>query len=316
MPKPPATLFVILGAAVFAVIAAVTVSSDHHWGGDFSMYIAHARNLTSGIAYLDTGFIETEANPLVRATPPGLPWLLAPIYAIWGMNLVLFKAVLIVSFSIAVVVIFFLVKKMENAASGLLVAAILIANPYVWEFRENVLSEFPFILWSYAAFLLIAFRDGSTTLARRLSYAFLAGSAIYLAYATRTMGLAVLLAVLVSDYFRRRDFVLDTLPIITVFGIGAVAQSLSLRIDTSHVELFSSGLWQTALVNSAVLIDALRHTIFPWPSAAQQFIPYAIFAAVIMGLYAAIARHPGPGSSPVLRAYRCRRCPAVPHGRP
>src|SRR5262245_14683241 len=59
------------------------------WGDDFALYIAHARNLVEGTSYTDTKFVYNPANAWYspRAYPPGFPILLAPVYALQGLDL-------------------------------------------------------------------------------------------------------------------------------------------------------------------------------------------------------------------------------------
>src|SRR5688572_24452072 len=92
----------IASAALLALIAVFQFASvlpGHDWGDDFSMYIAHARNIVEGIPYSDTGYIYNPDEPIgpPRASP-GLPLLLAPVYATRGVDLVAMKGVMIISF--------------------------------------------------------------------------------------------------------------------------------------------------------------------------------------------------------------------------
>ena len=56
-------------AIVLALILAVgafyiaTIREGHLWGDDFAMYIHHAKNLASGNAYGDTGYIYNPHYP-------------------------------------------------------------------------------------------------------------------------------------------------------------------------------------------------------------------------------------------------------------
>ncbi len=75
-------------AALLAILASLalqvfTLSDGHGWGGDFALYVLHARNLAEGRAYTDTGYV---VNPLNRwhspsSYPPVYPSLLASLYA-------------------------------------------------------------------------------------------------------------------------------------------------------------------------------------------------------------------------------------------
>jgi hypothetical protein len=87
----PVALLAILASVALQVF---TLSDGHGWGGDFALYVLHARNLAEGHAYADTGYV---VNPLNRphspsSYPPVYPSLLASLYAKWGLNYTPFKA--------------------------------------------------------------------------------------------------------------------------------------------------------------------------------------------------------------------------------
>jgi len=51
---------IILVAVLFFIF---TIRPGHHWGGDFSLYIAHAINVATGQPYADTGVVYNPCNP-------------------------------------------------------------------------------------------------------------------------------------------------------------------------------------------------------------------------------------------------------------
>ena len=93
-------LFFLLLTAWLA-LAAVSIRDGHDWGGDFAHYISHARNIARGADYGDTLYIR---NPQDLRAPrtclPMTPFILAPFYALFGLDLHVFKIVLL-AFSFA-----------------------------------------------------------------------------------------------------------------------------------------------------------------------------------------------------------------------
>jgi len=49
-----------------------TIREGHNWGGDFSMYIHHAKNIAEGKSYQDTGYLYNPLNPSIgpKTYPP------------------------------------------------------------------------------------------------------------------------------------------------------------------------------------------------------------------------------------------------------
>src|SRR5579885_3132229 len=79
--------------AVLGGIHLATLREGQEWGDDFSLYVAHARNLAEGRPYADTGYVYNPANPVLspRTYPPIFPLLLVPVYLLFGMNLLAMK---------------------------------------------------------------------------------------------------------------------------------------------------------------------------------------------------------------------------------
>ena len=83
-----AALILTIGAFFLA-----TVREGHQWGDDFALYITHARNLVEGRPYAQSGYIRNPASPISPPPtyPPIYPMLIAPVYRLFGMNLVAMK---------------------------------------------------------------------------------------------------------------------------------------------------------------------------------------------------------------------------------
>src|SRR5947209_13091551 len=74
-----------------------------------------------------------------------------------------------------------------SPAAGLVLLVLLGLNPFVWEHKDRLLSEIPFLLC--ATLCLWLFDQTETAVGRRrLGLALVAGPCMYLAYGTRTVG--------------------------------------------------------------------------------------------------------------------------------
>src|SRR5260370_15899557 len=85
---------IYIGALLFAlgIFHGVTVRQGHFWADDFAMYVHHAQNIVEHRPYSDTGYMLNASIPIgPKYYPPIFPMLLAPIYRIYGLNLIPMK---------------------------------------------------------------------------------------------------------------------------------------------------------------------------------------------------------------------------------
>ena len=100
----------LVGALLLAIglIQYGTLRPGQDWGGDFSMYVHHAKNLAEGIPYAETGYIYNVAYATVGPPtyPPVCPLLLAPVYALCGLNFEAMKLVMLASLVLFLLLVF------------------------------------------------------------------------------------------------------------------------------------------------------------------------------------------------------------------
>src|SRR2546422_6821939 len=110
---PTAHLITILALILATVVFYIATMRDWHlWGDDFAMYIHHAKNLASGNAYGDTGYIYNPHYPDIgpRSYPPLFPLLLVPVYKIMGLDLASMKALNIFLFLVFLLLFYQLIR--------------------------------------------------------------------------------------------------------------------------------------------------------------------------------------------------------------
>jgi hypothetical protein len=227
---------VLLGGSHLA-----TLREGHEWGDDFSLYVAHARNLVEGRAYADTGYLYNPHNAVVspRSYPPVFPLLLAPVYRTCGMDLTAMKAFVIVLFMLLLGVLAAVYGKRLPMPYVLGCLVLFALNPYVWQHKDRLLSETPFMLFAYLALL---FAEKAQELQepgdRCLGWGLLTGLVVYLAFATRTVGVVLLPSILFVECLRRHRLGLASLATAAVFASGVVAQSALLghNGNTSYLD--------------------------------------------------------------------------------
>ena len=227
----------IILAVILVVIGTfylVTIRSGHRWADDFSQYIHHAKNIVEGRDYRDTGYIYDPITAVIgpRFYPPIFPLMLAPIYALFGLNLTAMKVLTILFFLLFLGIYGLSFRK--DLSFPLLAGAVIVLgfNPYFWDFKDEVVSDLPFLFLLYLVLwaIQLAYQPGAEE--RQLRWgqriwrerswpsAILIGAMLYLTVGTRTAGLVLLPALFIFELVRLRR--LTSFPIIAALVFGGL----------------------------------------------------------------------------------------------
>ena len=236
---------IILSIGVFYL---TTIRDGHNWGGDFSMYIHHAKNISQGIDYKNTGYIYNPSVPSwsPKAYPPVFPLFLSPIYYLFGLNLTAMK-IEIVLFFLSSLIVIFLIFKNELPFQYMVPFVVIIGfNPFFWDFKDNVLSDILFLLFVYLSLLFIHRAYESYNKQRyRLLYSLFVGLLIYLSFGTRNLGVVLIPSLIIYDLIKSRRptkfAVIASVSSILCIGL----QEIILPMDSDYSErigLFTSDL--------------------------------------------------------------------------
>ncbi len=200
-PAPRSSLpHVVL--ALVCCIHLLTIRQGHGWGDDFAQYIAHARNLVEKQPYANTGYVLNPEAPEIgpSAYPPGLPVLLAPVYAACGLNFAAMKAVIAASLGLLLGLLVVLFRRDLSPLQTGVCLLLIGLNPYMFDLKEQVLSDLPFAAFvALSAVLVLRFeaRPGPGP-------AMALGAAVYGAYAFRTVGALLMPALFLTAVTRLR----------------------------------------------------------------------------------------------------------------
>jgi hypothetical protein len=147
----------LIVTAALLICSVITTGQD--WGDDFSAYIMQARSLTEGtpFEFIAANRFTIEQSPFIGpvAYPWGFPALLAPVYALFGLNIVALKSVGIVCFLLFLCLLWRGFRKDHSPFWRLILVALFALNPTLLQFTNNILSDLPFLLVSTFAVLLI-----------------------------------------------------------------------------------------------------------------------------------------------------------------
>jgi len=233
--------FLLRGAVLaIAVTYLVSLSPGHVFvNDDFAAYIMHASNLVEGRPYTTLHYI---ANPQAlwlaptNGYPPVYPLLLAPAYKLWWPSLKALKGVTVMCFVVCLFILVELLRPVMSPPMIICTLLILGCNPIFWEYRDYLLSEFPYLMFSFAALLVI--QSTYETLAPnefRIGRALLLAVLLYCAYGTRTIGIVLIPALALADLWkfkRPSRFLLTTIGATAVF---IAVQTLFLTSPTGYI---------------------------------------------------------------------------------
>lgn len=227
---------IILMVGVFYL---TTIKEGHNWSGDFSMYIHHAKNIAEGIDYKCTGYIYNPFHPSLgpKTYPPIFPLLLSPIYKWLGLNVTAMKIEIILIF-LASLFILFLTFRGELPFQYVVTMIVIIGfSPYFWHFRDNILSDIPFLFFVYLSLFSIRYAYHSDKSQRfQLLCSILVGLLIYFSYGTRSLGLVLIPSLLIYDLIRSKKPTQFAIIVTLLSVIFVVLQTIFFHSDRSYFD--------------------------------------------------------------------------------
>lgn len=218
-----------------AILSAFMLNDGHNWGGDFSQYLAQAIALARGEVarqIADNTYIIDNCGRLFGPYiyPWGLSLLLAPIYALFGFNVFAFKGVGVLCFGLLIFAFYKFALKFMPFKFALLATLLLALNPVLLGFQNNILSDVPFMLFSFLSVIFsVKFFEISAQISAKnvnlnsnlaknssqnsaqisaqipanftlFKYAFLCGIFTLFACLTRTNGFVLIIALFCFDF--------------------------------------------------------------------------------------------------------------------
>ncbi len=197
----------VVGTVILAsaLLGAGLLNSGQDWGDDFASYIMQAQSIVHGNP---SQFMQANAFTIHQSTinlgpvayPWGMPALLAPLVAVFGVNLLALKSLNLVCYLLFLITLAVGLRSKLSPLSLIALMAILGLDPAILVLFNSILSDVPFLLFSTLTILLI----GSIIVQRRilhvewLGYALL-GAALAASFFIRTTGIVLLLVALFSE---------------------------------------------------------------------------------------------------------------------
>ena len=225
----------LLGSIVFLSVGMgfFTLTRGHPWWDDFAGYLLQAGSILAwnmgDFIRQSTFTIENSSFPPGPiAYPWGFPLLLAPVYAVFGLNPLALKLVGLFFYAVFLVSLFFLARSRLSDGQALLLSGALVFLPVMIAANDLILSDIPFLAFSTLNLVLIDRLPGKKSTPSPLLGP-VTGAAIFMAFFLRTNGVLLLAPLLLSLVFYHwpdlRAGLLASLPALLTFAILVILQA-------------------------------------------------------------------------------------------
>lgn len=146
----------VLPAVLISITALLLwsgLTNGHDWGDDFSAYVMQAKSIVEGRTFEfveENRFTIEQSSDLIGpvAYPWGFPLLLAPLYALFGLNMVALKSVGVVCFLLFLCLLWSGFRRQHSDFWRIVLLCLFGLNPTMLRFTDNILSDIPFLLVS------------------------------------------------------------------------------------------------------------------------------------------------------------------------
>lgn len=216
-------LFILFASSLFQIFS---WSNGQNWGDDFASYILQARSVYEGTI---ASFVESNSFAMGESTrvigpgayPWGLPIILAPVYAVFGLDTMAFKFVILLFFVGFLTLMWCGLRSGIDTRQRILIVSLFGFNPYFLAFGDNVLSDIPFLFFSTAAIVLTERLCQPLSSTRRYSTLIALGVCLFAATAVRSNGVLLVVAYAVM-YLIARIVSAAGMPVHTNIGLLVV----------------------------------------------------------------------------------------------
>ena len=264
----------LLLVTAIALFYGLTLREGHNWGGDFSQYIHHARNIAEGRSYHDIRVIRNPLNYVApQIYPPLTSLVLAPVYYYFGLDLTAMKLEQLAIFCLSLLVMGKLFSRCLSTPGVLAVIALFALNPYVWVQKDNIHSEYLFMLFSFLSLLLMDLHYRQNRERSWRYSGWVLGLVMYLAYASREIGVVLPLTLVCYEIVALRRLTWTALISVAVFLLLALLQESVLvpqslyPVVEAKLSSMAAGVGMGELTHSSIFRFELGHV-------ARQILRY------------------------------------------
>jgi 4-amino-4-deoxy-L-arabinose transferase-like glycosyltransferase len=219
-------------ALISSALSFFMLTRGHLWWDDFASYVMQAKSILTwsmgDFVGHNTFTVDNSSYPPGPvAYPWGFPLLLAPVYAIFGLNPLALKLVGIFFYAIFLVVFYFLARTRLTDSESVLLTGVFAVLPAMLTANDLIQSDIPFLAFSTLSLVLI---DGFSRSTKSPDFVrgITVGVAMFMAFFMRTTGILLLaplgLSLLIESWpCRQAALKKAAVPALT-FGILLVLQ--------------------------------------------------------------------------------------------
>lgn len=200
------------------------MQNGHGWGDDFAMYIHHAKNITEGKPYAETGYIFNDLAPTYSPDhyPPGFPLILSAVYAVWGLNYDAMHVVLILFLIWFLWMMYVLLKNKLPFLFIVLVIAIAGFSPGAWGLNDEIVSDLPAACFVLLFFYVLEKKDFLSS----GKFILFAATTAYISYSIRATGILLIPSAILVSIIRNKKADRQLFFSLLIFAGLAFLQSL------------------------------------------------------------------------------------------
>lgn len=285
--------------AINVLLSFSTLLKGHDWGDDFSLYIAQAKVMCEGgFEQLKSQQLFTQTNNGYKLGPDFYPWgfpaLITPAYKIFGFNLTVFKIVTFAWFPLLLWLLFVSFKN-ELGDKMFYYIALFALSPVIFEFRDSIASDIPFMFFSTLGVLLIrrVVSEKEMIFNEIFSYSLL-GIVIFFSYSVRTAGIVLLPTLLFTQLYefffnqeklrneKRKQILLHLIPYFLFSILFAVYYKL-----TGYIEGLSDSSYASQL-DWKLFYNQIRFNFIYYLKSPSEFFRAPVLSSISSMLWGII----------------------------
>jgi hypothetical protein len=189
--------FLGLGVLISSTLSFFLLTRGHVWPDDFAGYLLQARSLLAGnmgdfILHNNFTIQNSSYPPGPVAYPWGFPLLLAPVYALFGLNPLWLKLVEIIFYAVFLVSFFFLAQTRLPQSEALLLGGVFSVLPAMLAANDLIQSDIPFLACSTLSLVLMQKLPRG-----KIGWGLASGVSIFMSFSLRTNGILLLAPLLI-----------------------------------------------------------------------------------------------------------------------
>jgi hypothetical protein len=283
----------IIYLILFFPLFFINIKSSHDWGDDFAQYIKQAANIVEGKSQTETGYIVNPDHTMVGppAFPVGFPLILSPVYMVFGNSIGAFNYFNTLLLCIIGILMIYFFRKSFDELTSVLLALVVIYNPWTLGFKCEILSDFLFtLLLLLTTIVYLKITD------KNILLSILCGILAVLLSVTKNLGIVFLIAIVADSatkvIYWYRDNIGQLNMRSTIYNLGSIILTFSIvfvlfnyfLFPTGHitVDYYKSlyqydGIKEVFLKNIAYYINTFQDFFHP-PMALWDLLPLIIKA--------------------------------------